>query len=222
MVKHAEVNQTLLARNKEHFSQVKVTPFGTAAIQDLMEWSGMSNICQEFMSGKIPEPLRALFDFPSIGALFGCFSDSPLSPAPENISLEEMTAAYKMWPERTAMSPSDRNLSHYKALLVQDEAEKKSTIGKYAKNHWKRRLGSNLDLGLPRSTNKQTWSQHSILPATINNDPNSRPKYNPRKAFVDDFIKLVNLIQASGDHVLIGIDANVELGTERNGIDKIL
>ncbi len=53
-----------------------------------------------------------------------------LPPALNYITSEEMKQAYKIWPERTATSPSERKLSHYKALLIQDDEEKKRHTSK--------------------------------------------------------------------------------------------
>ena len=52
--------------------------------------------------------------------------------------------------------------------------------------------------------------------------PTKGPKYDPRQAFIDDLIKHVLSLQASGDHILIGIDANAELKKENKGIDKLV
>ncbi len=114
---------------KKHFSQAQVTPFGTPEIQDLMRWLGMSPICQEFMMGKVSEPLMNICKFPSAKALFERFVEDTFQPALVKITLEEMKNAYQIWPERTATLRSSCNLSHYKELLVQDEAKKKYDTG---------------------------------------------------------------------------------------------
>ena len=48
------------------------------------------------------------------------------------------------------------------------------------------------------------------------------PKFRPRDAFINDFIVQILSAKAMGDHILIGIDANKEMGTDRIGIVKLM
>ncbi len=64
-----------------------------------------------------------------VEALFQEFAESLIAAAPNNISYEGFRAAFCVWPEKIAMSPSGQNLSHYKALLIQDSEEEKAQTG---------------------------------------------------------------------------------------------
>ena len=48
------------------------------------------------------------------------------------------------------------------------------------------------------------------------------PKFDLRKAFIDELIKFINSLQAAGDYILVRIDANAGLESEKQKIDRLL
>ena len=129
IVEPTKIVKNILQRNKQHFNQASETPFGQETIQKLLGWSGTSKECVNLMNGKVPSELWKQCTQPCAGDLFALFGEEPLSVAPDEISFQEMKAAYQAWPEKTATSPLGRNLSHYKALLIQDTKEQENQTG---------------------------------------------------------------------------------------------
>ncbi len=138
IVEPTKIVKNILQRNKQHFNQASETPFGQETIQKLLGWSGTSKECVNLMNGKVPSELWKQCTQPCAGDLFALFGEEPLSAAPDEISFQEMKAAYQAWPEKTATSPLGRNLSHYKELLIQDTEEQENQTGeKLLQSHHK-------------------------------------------------------------------------------------
>ncbi len=111
--------------------------------------------------------------------------------------------------------------------------------GRYAGcviGHHSNSLGrwSQLRVGGKSDTTISSFSAYRV-PQMLNPGPSSSyaqqqtimfatrgPKFRPRDAVINDFIVQILSAQAMGDHILIGIDANKEMGTDRIGIVKLM
>jgi hypothetical protein len=110
------IEDNLVEKSIDHFSQANNTPFCTSPLLDLFGYKGtndeMINMIRE---QQIPVGLRRQPEYVNL-LLKKLASGSNLPIITKEIEFEDMVQGYMKWKERTTTSPSGRHLGHYKIL----------------------------------------------------------------------------------------------------------
>jgi hypothetical protein len=120
----SEIEDHLLCRNRQHFSQAKDTPFATEPLNKTSNWQGTGPNADSVLSGSF-NPITdtnssSIYDVSSTSTqiLKSCYRR--LADIPPGLSLLEMKKAYRIWNKNTSTSPSGRHPGHYHAILKVD------------------------------------------------------------------------------------------------------
>jgi hypothetical protein len=110
-----EIDNNLLERNIEHFSQADGTPFTTSPLIDIVGEDGCSQMALQILEGNIPQRL------PKLTTLLLQKLRRVREPISLEFSLQDMCQGFSKWRERTTTSPSNKHLGIYKALIAADK-----------------------------------------------------------------------------------------------------
>jgi hypothetical protein len=110
-----KIDECLLDRNIEHFSQADGTPFTVSPLIDILGEDGCSPIALQILEGNIPHNL------PKIPTLLLQKLQRVRDPIPITFSLQDMCDGFSKWREKTTTSPSNKHLGIYKALIAADK-----------------------------------------------------------------------------------------------------
>ena len=126
----ADVEEHLLRRNRQHFSQAQHTPFASEPLKTIFNWQGTSPATDDVLTGNFPSYEATndgtLYDITSTATKILQSCQRRLAEIPPGLDPFEMKRAYRAWRESTSTSPSGRHLGHYHALLKPDGLTKDS------------------------------------------------------------------------------------------------
>jgi hypothetical protein len=109
------IDESLLHRNIEHFSQADGTPFTTSPLIDIVGEDGCSPTALQILEGKIPPGL------PNITTLLLQKLQRVREPISLEFSFHDMCQGFSRWREKTTTSPSNKHLGLYRALITADK-----------------------------------------------------------------------------------------------------
>lgn len=109
-----EVDENLLHRNIEHFSQADGTPFTISPLIDIIGEDGCSPLALQILEGNIPPGL------PKYPTLLLQKLTRVRDPIPLHFSMQDMCEGFYRWREKTTTSPSGKHLGIYRALITAD------------------------------------------------------------------------------------------------------
>ena len=115
-----EIENELMAYNRNWFRQASDTPFGHGDLYDMVGYDGLTeeadNIVAGFNIGYMGIPMcRELQVF-----LEECKRPDAVSDICTTITLEEFKSNVRKWKESTSTSPSGRHLGHYRTAILDD------------------------------------------------------------------------------------------------------
>jgi hypothetical protein len=115
------IEDHILCRNSQHFSQAESTDFAQQPLKSVFNWQGTGRTIERVLNNQYETNNDGtLYDISSTAnkILKVCYCRLP-AIIPE-LTLPNMKQAYKRWNENTSTSPSGRHLGHYHALLKPD------------------------------------------------------------------------------------------------------
>jgi hypothetical protein len=125
-----DIEEQLLRRNRQHFSQARKTPFATEPLKSIFNWQGTSPATDNVLKGCYPSHEATndgtIYDITSTSTKILQSCQRRLADIPPGLDPTEMKRAYRAWRESTSTSPSGRHLGHYHALLKPDGLTKDS------------------------------------------------------------------------------------------------
>jgi hypothetical protein len=122
------VEDKLLTRNKQHFSQAQGTLFTRPEMQDHFKYEGVSQAVDILLQGTVQIPNSAL-KTNGEKTLLQHLSNKNTRPEMNcDINIHTFISTLRKWSEGTSTSPSGRHLGHYKCLLVDDKKDNNYTL----------------------------------------------------------------------------------------------
>jgi hypothetical protein len=135
----SEIEDHILWRNRQHFSQAQGTPFTIKPLQQTFNWNGTGPTADSVLDAPselfppIPtyNPLLdtnagSIYDIPSMSTQILQSCNRRIPEIPPGLSLPAMKKVYRIWNENTSTSLSGQHLGHYHALLKRDGLQKAS------------------------------------------------------------------------------------------------
>jgi hypothetical protein len=110
-----EIDESLLHRNIEHFSQADGTPFTTSPLLDIAGEEGCSPTALQILEGHIPQGL------PQITTLLLQKLKRVREPISLEFSYHDMCKGFSKWREKTTTSPCNKHLGIYQSLIAADK-----------------------------------------------------------------------------------------------------
>jgi hypothetical protein len=122
------VEDKLLTRNKQHFSQAQGTLFTRPEMQDHIKYEGVSQAVDILLQGTVQIPNSALKTKGGKTLLQHLSNKNTLPEMNCDINIHTFTSALRKRSEGTLTSPSGRHLGHYKCPLVDDKKDNNYTL----------------------------------------------------------------------------------------------
>ena len=142
VVNPAEVEQLILERNREHFTQAKDTPLASQVITDMIGFSGTTSIADRLLKGTIDVSSITTDKYGQL-ILLQCQRIHPELPA--KITLDEFKTSYNIWRVGTSTSPSGRHLSHQHVLFQPHGIDPTADPKQHEEAEQARELGGKID-----------------------------------------------------------------------------
>lgn len=113
----AELEATILTRNKKHFAKANGSPFTTFPLNRI----GGAQDFELLIDGHSPQQLMSQGSFPETHAVLDALQEAANNPPPtwsNSLSFEDFIKGFLKWNESTLTSPSGRHLGIYKTLVT--------------------------------------------------------------------------------------------------------
>jgi hypothetical protein len=228
----SEIEDHLLRRNRQHFSQAKDTPFATEPLNKTFNWQGTGPNANNVLSGSFNPTTDTnsgsiyLVSSTSTQILKSCYRR--LADIPPGLSLLEMKKAYRIWNENTSTSPSGRHLGHYHAILKVDVLKPNSAealVTAESRNSIWTIHHSLFDYGIRNAHCFSRWKQ--IVNAMIEKEPGNPSIHRLRviHLYENDYNLLLGThyrkaVHAAEDSILLN-NGNFGARTARSSLDPI-
>jgi hypothetical protein len=116
----------LLTRNRLHFGQAKGTPFTQLRFSHQLNWGASTKTAELILDGDFDS--AELSDIQAL-LLKHCACQHRES-LPLFITEAALISKLQIWKENTSTSPSGLHLGHYKALVLRNDADTSTDVGK--------------------------------------------------------------------------------------------
>ena len=107
-----KLEEKLLQRGREHFSQAQGTPFTEEPLRTMLPFMANSKFADKILEGKIPEELKISWVTRKVLEQAKRKRKESGAEFTEN----DVITGYRRWRESTSTSPSGRHLGHQKAI----------------------------------------------------------------------------------------------------------
>ena len=113
-----KIEEILIERNQLHYAQAQETPFGHQPLLSLLGEDGTNNVSQSILQSSFQYfPMLPNLTAKRFVEHLQCNAHIPIMAS--IYPFEAFKNGLKRWPEKTSTSPSGRDLSQYKSLLLE-------------------------------------------------------------------------------------------------------
>jgi len=127
ITKPHQMDQELLQYCQHHFGKSLGTPFTVSPLNDLLSYDSLTTFGQQVLHDTANLSMLTIDEYTSLLLRHQKYCTPANIPKFQEMPYESLMQGFQKWKERTSTSPSGQHLGIYKALLKDDNHDKRKT-----------------------------------------------------------------------------------------------